>query len=184
MLACRPFLIRASQLCFALLVGGCASIMQPTGLTTQPSQAKALVTFVRPSIFFGDGVDAYVWDRDHFIGAVGAGTLVQYETEPGEHLFLGSSENWTYAKANLEPGKHYFIKTNIFPGAFYGRVAFATVPPTDPRLVQWLKLKPMKSSDKQQDYVTKNRAKAHAAAEYFDSGGVSVFATLGPSDGR
>jgi hypothetical protein len=77
---------------------------------------KVLVTFGRPSIFLGDGWSADVWDRETFVGSMTGGKLVQYETEPGKHLFMVGGEVWGYAEGNLEAGKQYFLKLNVYPG--------------------------------------------------------------------
>ncbi len=125
-------------MCIALL-GGCASMkMQKVPLVSTPRTNTALVTFVRPSIFFGDGVGVDIWDGERVIGVLGAGKLVQYEAESGKHLFLASAENWSYTTADLLPGRRYFIKANIFPGVLFGRVALSKCRSkdrsTDPRV--------------------------------------------------
>jgi hypothetical protein len=177
--------IIGAAMCIALL-SGCASVkMQETPLVATAKTNYALVTFVRPSIFAGDGISVDIWDGEHFIGALGAGTLVQYEVEPGEHLFLANSENWSYASANLLPGKRYFIKANIFPGVMYGRVALGVPEKSDNRIDGWLsKLTPMTAgaTDKQ-GVELKKQTEVKTAVSDFKSGKVSRFAQIHPEDG-
>ena len=171
-------------MCVVLLVA-CASVtMQTAPLVSAPQANTALVTFVRTSVFFGDGISMDIWDGERFIGALGAGKLVQYETEPGEHLFLANAENWSYTTANLLPGKRYFIKANIFPGIGSGRVALAVVSKTDSRIEEWQsKLKPMRAlpADKQA-LESKKRDEVQAAVMAFKAGKVT-FSTLRPEEG-
>jgi hypothetical protein len=167
------------------LLGGCASItMQRASLVSSPSANTALVTFVRPRVFFGDGVSADIWDGERFVGALGAGTLVQYETQPGEHLLLANAENWSYVTANLLPGKRYVIKANIFPGVFLARVALAPVPKTDARINEWLStLTPMSAPPAgKQAFESKKQDAIRAAMTQFKAGTVT-FGELHPDDG-
>lgn len=172
-------------LCISLL-GACASTpMQTTSLINAPQTNTALVTFIRPAIFFGDGMSLDIWDGEHFLGALGSGKLIQYEATPGEHLFLANAENWSYASANLLPGKRYFIKATIFPGVISGRVALGAVPKTDERIDTWLSdLKPMSAT--QADKQTRESEKkddVNTAIQDFKDGKVTSFATLKPEDG-
>src|SRR5687767_6715547 len=99
-----------------LLVGCAAAPMRPAQFKATAEPAQATVTFVRESVWMGDGIHLYLWDGDTFIGTLSAGTLVQYRVAPGPHVFMANSENWSYVKADLQPGKSYFIKANMFPG--------------------------------------------------------------------
>ncbi|NHQ86238.1 hypothetical protein HA050_08925 [Iodobacter sp. HSC-16F04] len=154
--------------------------MQNTKLVNTVKPDFALVTFVRPAVFFGDGLDIDVWDGEHFVGSLGAGKLIQHEVEPGEHLFLANSENWSYVSGNLIAGKHYFIKANLFPGVLYGRVALGVAQNTDPRIQEWQKkLKPTHASDKDKlDMEAKKRKEIDAALQEFKTGNISTFAKL------
>ena len=72
----------------SMLLSGCAaSIMQQAAIKPEPAREKAIVTFMRPS-YFGGAIQFGIWDREKFVGILEAGSLLQYETEPGEHLFL------------------------------------------------------------------------------------------------
>jgi hypothetical protein len=62
-----------------------------------------VVTFVRESVWMGDGIHFYLWDGETFIGTLSAGTLVQYRVAPGPHVLMANSENWSYVKADLQP---------------------------------------------------------------------------------
>ena len=171
-------------MCIAIL-GGCASMpMQKVSLVSTLRPNTALVTFVRPSVFFGDGVSVNIWDGERAIGVLGAGTLLQYEAEPGEHLFLASAENWSYMAATLLPGRRYFIKANIFPGVIFGRVGLAVVPKTDSRIEGWLsRLDPMRaSSADKQTLESQKQSEIRAAVEEFKEGKV-LFGKLSPEEG-
>src|SRR4051794_7930180 len=112
------------------LLSGCASVqMQPSTLVKAPKEKMALVNFVRPAVFMGDGLSIDIWDGQNYLGALAAGSMIQHEVEPGKRLFMASAENWSYASADLQAGKEYFIKVNIFPGVMTGRVALGTVKP-------------------------------------------------------
>jgi len=169
-------------MCIALL-GGCASVsMQKAPLVRVPQESTALVTFVRPSIFYGDGLSVDIWDGERFIGALEAGTLVQYEAVPGEHLFLANSQKWAYTKANLLPGRRYFIKANIIPGAGF---SLGAAQKTDSRIEEWLsKLTPMSALPADKLAVeSKKQNEIREAVMEFKAGKVTSFSELRPEDG-
>jgi hypothetical protein len=167
-----------------MLAGGCAAIpMNKTTAVANVPADKALVTFIRPVMMIGDAIPVYLWDGDHFIGVLGSGSMVQYEASPGDHLFLGNAENWTYATGSLQAGKRYLIKTNMFPG-FTMRAAFASMPSTDIRMSQWYadfqpKVAP---EDRRADYQSKNVPAAEKAIQNFRAGAVKSFASILPGD--
>lgn len=167
-----------------MLVGGCAAIpMNDTEAVAAVPPDKALVTFIRPVIMIGEAIPVYLWDGDHFIGVMGSGSMVQYEASPGEHLFLGQSENWTYARGSLQAGKRYLIKTNMFPG-FTMRAAFASMPASDSRLGDWYKnYRPkIAPEDKRVEYEAENLSDTEAAIQEFRAGAVKSFAEILPGD--
>jgi hypothetical protein len=167
-----------------MLAGGCAAIpMNDTTAVANVPADKALVTFIRPVIMIGEAIPVYLWDGDHFIGVLGSGKMVQYEASPGEHLFLGRSENWTYASGSLQAGKRYLIKTNMFPG-FTMRAAFASMPATDSRMAQWYKdYKPkVAPEDERVGYEAENLSDTQAAIQDFRGGSVKSFAQILPGD--
>lgn len=167
-----------------VLAGGCAAIpMNDAEAVASVPADKAVVTFIRPVIMIGEAIPLYLWDGDHFIGVLGSGTMVQYEASPGEHLFLGQSENWTYASGSLQAGKRYLIKANMFPG-FTMRAAFASMPATDSRMPEWYKdFRPkVAPEDKRVGYEAENLADAQAAIQDFRGGAVKSFAQILPGD--
>ena len=104
------------------IVSGCSRApMQPSELHEGVDADKALVNFVRTSIFFGDGVNFTIWDGRKIVGTLNAGHIIQYETEPGEHIFMCRTESWTYMKAVLKPGHEYFVKPFSYPGLWVAR---------------------------------------------------------------
>ncbi len=172
-------------MCIALL-GGCAPMtMQKVSQVGIPRQDTALVTFVRPLIFMRDSVSVDIWDGERFIGVLDAGTLIQYEAEPGEHLFLANAENRSYAITNLLPGRRYFIKANISPGVILVRVALDAVPKTDSRIEGWLSdLKPMSALPQdRQALESKKQNEIRTAVREFKAGGVTSYTELRPEDG-
>ena len=168
-----------------VLLQGCASVsMQPATLATSVPEDKSLVTFVRPSVFAGDGVGVDIWDGDHYIGGLNAGTLVQYMTTPGEHLFLGNTENWSYTHAVLEPGKQYFIKANIFPGVLFGRVALGVPKNDDKRIQTWLTYDPKMSNPADIKAVEdKKHAEVETVIQNYKDGKYTGASNIGPEQG-
>jgi len=172
-----------------LLFSGCASsIMQQSQPLVLDQSDKALVTFMRPSIF-GGVIQFGLWDKDQFIGVLSAGSQVQYLTEPGEHLFLSRAENWSYVKADLAAGKQYFILGNIFPGVWKARVALSPLAfpgkHTEAELEAWQqKLKPMQVIPEKFDEYTQPRVEQvrKAVADY--EAGKVKFAELNKEAGR
>ena len=71
-----------------------------------PDANHAVVTFMRPSSF-GGAIQFGIWDGENFVGILSAGSSIQYLAEPGEHLFLGRAENWSYVSAKLVGVKNY-----------------------------------------------------------------------------
>lgn len=173
-------------MCIALL-GACASVkMQKAPLVSAPQANTALVTFVRPFIFLQDGSSIDIWDGERFIGAIEAGTLVQYEVEPGQHLFLAKIGrcNWSYTTATLLPGKRYFIKVNIYMTFSSGGVVMGIVSKTDSRIEEWQsKLTPMHALPVDKQAVeSRKQNEVRAAVMEFKAGKVT-FTELRPEDG-
>ncbi|MBB3167896.1 hypothetical protein [Simiduia aestuariiviva] len=121
-----------------LLTLGCSSnaVMKPSKFQAEPSKDKALVNFVRPSVFMGDGVPHEIWDGETYIGTLNPGNLIQIECEPGEHLFLLDPKNapWTNLEMTLMPNQVYYIKSNQVP--FVG-VRMGVAKPNDQRIPTW-----------------------------------------------
>jgi hypothetical protein len=180
-------LMRILMVAMIALLAGCASVpMEKTEVIQTPKVDKSVVTFVRPSIFFGDGVSFDLWDGDKYVGAMQSGAIVQYETVPGKHLFMAHGENWSYVSADLLPGKQYFIKTNLYPGVWKARVSLGAVQKDDERIHTWLteyKAMAVKQEDAAK-FESDNKSEAKAAIEEFNSGKITSFAELKPTDGR
>lgn len=169
----------------ALLAGCAAAPMRDATYQRDVDASHALVTFVRQSVWMGDGINVYLWDGDTFIGTLGAGTLVQYKAAPGPHIFMGNSENWSYVKADLKPGKHYVIKANMFPGVMTMRSALTPVENTDERIATWPTTMQAREviPEKQDKYVSDRKASAAAALAAFNEGSVK-FAELTEAHAR
>jgi len=158
-----------------VLLGGCAAApMKPARFEAAAPPSEAIVTFVRQSVYLGDGIHLYLWDGDKFIGTLSAGTLVQYRVAPGPHVFMANSENWSYVKADLQAGKHYFVKANMFPGVLTMRSVLAPVPNTDERIKTWpTKLKVMEVvPETKEKYIQEHTPSARTALQSFNDGQV------------
>ncbi len=173
----------------ALTFSGCAgSKMQNSQrMSLEPQSNKAMVTFLRPSIFFADGMDIQLWDTDKFVGSLSAGTYVQYLAEPGPHIFMAEAENWSYVKADLEGGKQYYILGKMFPGALFARVAIDPVKKGSEdagnieKLLTRLTPKAI-AAEKLGNYVQSKKTATEAAAGKINSDG-SKYGVLTKEDG-
>ena len=166
-------------LCLSLFVlGGCVGTpMRDAQFKAEPSSEDALVTFVRDAVWMGDGIHFYLWDGDKFIGALSAGTMVQYRTTPGPHVFMANAENWSYVTGDLKPGKHYYIKANVFPGFGTARAALVPVENSDERRKKWHTDRKIKEviPEKADKYVQANVERARAALQKANDGEVKAF---------
>lgn len=90
---------------------------------TAASSQKARVYFIRPRGILGASMPTGIWDDDHYIGLVPNGSYLAYEVDPGEHLFLTRSIEWSAVKARLSCDREYFItfKTISPAGTAIGR---------------------------------------------------------------
>jgi hypothetical protein len=103
--------VQISLLATAILwLAACASTQMtevPAGQqVTAAAPGKALVYFVRPSMF-GGAIQSTVYDGDQYIGTVSAGTHVAYQAEPGQHMFMVIGENADFMQAELLADKTY-----------------------------------------------------------------------------
>lgn len=166
--------------CAALLATGCASVkMIDTQATRAVPPGKALVTFVRQSVYMGDGIPVDLWDGKHYIGVLQPGSIVQYEATPGDHLFLANSENWSYAKGSLVEGKRYYVKANVFPGVMTARTALGVAERGDTRIEQWHTWRAKAAPEAARAaFEEKGSPDVDEAIRNFDGGGVKSFATI------
>lgn len=165
----------------AVLATGCSSIrMVDAESTTVVPPGKALVTFVRQSVWMGDGIPVDLWDGEHYIGVLGPSEIVQYVAAPGKHLFLGNAENWTYASGVLEPGRRYYVKANVFMGFATARVAFGIAENSDDRVPKWHEeYSAMAAPEKERAaFEAEALGDVQEAIQLFNSGGVASFATF------
>jgi len=107
------------------MVAGCFGIvnesyMNESSAAAQPSPGKAMVKVVRMG---GSGLPGTVgvWDREKMVGRSEVGTVIVYECDPGEHLFIASARGGMgLVKANLLPDKTYDIVVELKQGTFSG----------------------------------------------------------------
>jgi len=136
----------------------------------KPDETTTVVSFVRRSIFMGDGWNYDIWDGPKYVGKLGPARLLQYRASPGEHTFMvmaRGAHEWNFLKANVLPGKEYFIRANPIP--FHLGAADAR---TDERIEEWLSMSTDKElTDKQREKVEKkNGEEAVAALAAMESG--------------
>lgn len=84
----------------------------------KPDESTAVVSFIRRSVFMGDGWNYDVWDGDQYVGLLGAGKLLQHRASPGEHIYMLMARGihvWAYMKANVVAGKEYFARAYPIP---------------------------------------------------------------------
>ena len=113
-------------LLLSLISGSVAYSDQPI---PAPEQGKALVIFMRPSIF-GAAIKSSVFDissgKDEIIGILSAKKKLAYSVSPGKHLFMVIGENADFMMADLEAGKTYYSLVQVRAGAWKAR--FSIVP--------------------------------------------------------
>lgn len=163
---------------FLMIIFGCASsMMTKVPPVKHPESNHAVVTFLRPTSF-GGAIQFGIWDAENFVGVLSANSYIQYLATPGEHIFMGRAENWSYVKANLEGGKNYYILGNVFPGVWKARIAFNPVTrsdgTTDEQIQDWLeKLSPTAIIPEKKDaYVQPRLPAIQKAVMAFKSGDV------------
>jgi len=115
----------------------------------KPDESTAVINFVRRSVLMGDGWNYDVWDGDKYVGLLGAGNLVQYRAQPGEHVFMAMARGihiWTYMKANVLAGKEYFSRAYPMP---FSLQAFDSN--SDERVDDWasMKVEPLTDADRE-----------------------------------
>ena len=169
----------------SIFFSGC-TIMESTTLISKPNKKKAIVNFVRPSIFFADGIDIDIWNENTYLGELSAGSIIQTEVNPGKHLFIAKSENFSYVSADLIAGRQYFIKANMFPGFWKVRVALGVAKSDDKRVYEWLdELTPTVIAVKKDKEKVEREYKSYIKNKIadFKENRVSKFATIHPEDG-
>ena len=165
----------------AVLATGCSSIrMVDSESTKVVPPGRVLVTFVRQPVWMGDGIPVDLWDGEHYIGVLRPSQIVQYVTTPGEHLFLGNAENWTYASGSLVADRRYYVKANVFAGFATARVAFGVADNSDDRVEKWHEeYAPKAAPEKDRaTFEAKALVDVQEAIQLFKSGGVASFATI------
>jgi hypothetical protein len=154
--------VRLLVVCIVFLTTGCSSVMQKTTIVDHVDSNTAMINFVRPSIFLGDGLDYDLWDGDKFIGVLGSGTIVQYRTTPGSHVFMSKGRSWAYVKADMAGGKQYFIKLNVLP--FGGLILSAIEAEKNPKVKEWYTYQPKElMAGKEESYASDKKADAQKA---------------------
>jgi len=111
----------------ALFLSACASshmaVVEEGARVTRPEPGKALVYFVRPTVF-GGAIQATVYDGDDYIGTVSAQTHLAYQAKPGAHLFMVIGESADFMQADLTEGKTYSAVVMPRMGVWKARFSF------------------------------------------------------------
>jgi len=117
-----------------VVLSGCGStVMMNSSRISSPETGYALVTFLRPSAI-GGAIKFSIWDSEKFVGVLTRKSYIQYQAQPGEHVFIARAENWSFVKANLEPGKKYYIIGRVVPGVWKARVALDPIGKGDAKI--------------------------------------------------
>jgi hypothetical protein len=123
----------------ALGVSGCSTlaVMQPVERISTAKPDTALINFVRPSIFLGDGVNFEAWDGPNFVGTLQSGTMIQLYATPGEHVFMVNPTRggtWAHKTMTVEAGQVYYIKPNT---TMVSGLQLGLAESTDARIPTW-----------------------------------------------
>lgn len=106
----------------------------------KPQPDKALVVFMRPSIF-GGAIQSTIYDDQKYIGTVSANTKVAYQATPGEHLFMVIGESADFMRATLKAGYTYYARVAARMGLWKARFSFIPYngEESEDTLQEWLK---------------------------------------------
>lgn len=129
----KRLFLAAVAACTFVLLNGCVATstqMVKTDVSPTPQEGKALVIFMRPSMF-GAAIQSSIYDThgesNEFIGIVSAKTKVAYQAAPGNHLFMVIGENADFMNADLQAGKTYYVLVRTRPGAWKARFSLLPI---------------------------------------------------------
>ncbi len=136
----KNFIFKCALVLLPIVLSGCSSlaVMKPAEKISNTNTEKALVNFVRPHIFIGDGVDFEVWDGSNFVGTLESGAMIQYVASPGKHCFMiDPTQGGAWAYMNIEVGANrvYYIK----PNTGFGFMNLGVADTSDERIPEWNK---------------------------------------------
>lgn len=182
-------LIRSIALLVCTLVILLAGCRQPLWEVTPKLNAtahdKVLVSFIRPSIWAKANL-YQIWDGEAFVGLSSGGKITQYYADPGKHVFMAYSGNWSYVQADLLPGKNYYILVHSVFGMTRSRVAFDPVRRGDEsaaKVDEWMNnLDSIRVVPSQEASFVAPRAKAVKAALAAYEEGKVKYEILAPGD--
>ncbi len=160
---------------------GCSSIMKDTPLICKNNKNKAIVNFVNPWNYLTH-ID--IWEGERYIGTLEPMSLIQIKVEPGKHIFISHSTNWSYVSGNLVVGKQYFIKTNPLP---FGMCILGVAKSDDNRIDQWVEElipKVIKNKKDREQIEIEQKENIKKAIAKFNEGKITIFATIHPEDGH
>lgn len=114
----------------------------------KPAEGKAMVVFMRPSMY-GGAIASTVYEASDtattFLGGVDPHQKLAYQVDPGFHRFMVVAENADFVDANLEAGKTYYVLVSPRPGLWKARFSLIPILPREdagystlkPDFTQW-----------------------------------------------
>ena len=124
---------------FGLLLSGCATTdkmqtVPPEKVVLMPVKGKSMVVFMRPSDF-GGAIQSSVFEikdeTPELIGIVSANTMVSYQLEPGNHLFMVIGESADFMSAELLADKTYYALVTPRMGVWKARFSLKPIHAAD-----------------------------------------------------
>ena len=125
----------------ACVSGRMTAIAEPPMVAAPPAD-KAVVVFLRPSIF-GSAIQSSVFDvtesQPIFVGIVSSTSKLAYASAPGARRFMVLSESADFMDAQLLPGKTYYALVTPRMGMWKARFSLRPVHADDSELADQLK---------------------------------------------
>jgi len=125
-------MMKIIKICFLFVLMGLfsACTIMSSHMTVQqgnpvlkPEPGKALLVFVRPSVY-GGAIQATIYDDTTYIGTISANTKIAYQAEPGQHMFMVIGESADFMRADLTEGKTYYARVAARMGVWKARFSF------------------------------------------------------------
>lgn len=131
-------LLLCGALYTALFFSGCASVTkQATNVFPDPKPDKGLVYFYRESKFVGGAISYNIREKgsEQIIGAIANGTYFFHFAEPGQRIYVASTEADSARAIQVEGGKTYYVECGVEMGFWAGRPALKIANEADAKSV-------------------------------------------------